>query len=469
MAKLRTAIDSAFWDLNVSTARTLDGTARSIPGEPMPMNGGRTNQALRVQQLSLIGNGFPLGLVPSFSPPSRKELGSFALQSLFLRAAISNWWVGLVGQVRPKKLISKLKEEINAIREEIGPKIEWVDLELSTFKGLPKCFIDKSFYWLGACSHLSLTDSSSVLLNMEKPGEREGQRLKAMFMHKLSDHDITLETAWPERFIDHKGRYWDVPESISLDCSSHVSSSGLRYRFGIHKNSGQPIAVDNTNDAPHPALMPGVCAKAAFSYEKQKEIWREKEEQKDRFIMRNEQLYFRPAYDFHLKEPHATISGIIGGTCAAWVGGGNNTYLGSSRSSFSADLFASAGYTFQHGKFRNLFNDLTRVDARLDIRSAAALAKQVSKLFTGATSDSAKDGLYSPRLNLILQQQVIGPVVFRIDSRYCISSSGIPLPRLEDYVLSLDYSLRVLHSGKVVAWYSPRRNEAMLELRVFEF
>lgn len=464
MAKLRTAIDAAFWDLNVSTSRTLDGTARAIPGEPMPMNGGRATQALRIQQLSLIGNGFPLGLVPSFSPPSKKELGSFALQSLFLRAATSKWWVGLVGQIRPKKLISKLKAEIDVIKEEIGPTIEWEDLELSTFKDLPKCFLDKSFYSLGVCSQLALTKSSSILLSTERSGENEGQRMKAIFAHKLPEHDITLEAAWPERFIDHKGRYWDVPESISLDCSSLISLSGLRYRFGIHKNNGQPIPVDNTNDSPSPALMPGVCAKAAFSYEKQKDIWREKEKDMDLFIARDEKVYFRPAYDVRLKEPHATLSGIIGGNCATWVGGRNNTHLG--RSTFSADLFGSASYTFQHGKFRKLFNDLSRVDARLDIPSAATLAKGVSKLFRSANNDnSARDMLSSPRLNLILQQQVAGPIVFRVDSRFCI----IPSPRLEDYVLSVNYSLRVLNSGKVVAWYSPRRKEAMVELRVFEF
>lgn len=66
--------------------------------------------------------------------------------------------------------------------------------------------------------------------------------------------------------------------------------------------------------------------------------------------------------------------------------------------------------------------------------------------------------------------QVAGPIVFRLDSRFCIDSIyGVPVPKLEDYVLSLDYSLRLLHSGKVVAWYSPKRKEAMVELRLFEF
>ena len=87
---------------------------------------------------------------------------------------------------------------------------------------------------------------------------------------QLPYHDITLEAAWPELFIDHKGQYWDVPESISLDLSSLVSEQGLRYRVGVHKNSGHPQAVNAVNDEAPTSLMPGLCAKAAFSSAKRR-------------------------------------------------------------------------------------------------------------------------------------------------------------------------------------------------------
>ena len=130
---------------------------------------------------------------------------------------------------------------------------------------------------------------------------------------QLPLHDIILNAAWPELFIDRKGRYWNVPESISLDCSSLISESGLRYRFGVHKNSGQPQAVVNSidNDAPA-ALLPGLCAKAAFSYEKKKDLWRQKETKEDLYIKTEKGTFWRPAYDERLKEPHACISAIIG-------------------------------------------------------------------------------------------------------------------------------------------------------------
>lgn len=121
-----------------------------------------------------------------------------------------------------------------------------------------------------------------------------------------------MEAAFPELFIDHKGKYWEVPESISLDCSSLVSDSGLRYRFGIHKNSGQPQAVDSVNAETPLTLLPGLCAKAAFSYEKSKDFWRQQDTKEDVAVETENGQFWRPSYDIRLKEPHAAISGIIG-------------------------------------------------------------------------------------------------------------------------------------------------------------
>lgn len=129
---------------------------------------------------------------------------------------------------------------------------------------------------------------------------------------QLPNHDITLEAAWPELFVDHKGNYWDVPESISLDCASVVSESGLRYRLGLHKNRGKPLAGNQLDDEAPPALMPGLCAKAAFSYEKSRDIWRDREKKEDSIVKTKRGEIWRPAYDIRLKEPHLAVSGIIG-------------------------------------------------------------------------------------------------------------------------------------------------------------
>uniref|UniRef100_A0A2P2IJW9 Uncharacterized protein n=2 Tax=Rhizophora mucronata TaxID=61149 RepID=A0A2P2IJW9_RHIMU len=472
MANLRTAMDSAFWDQPVSSPRTLEGCARSIPGDPFPLAAARANRALRIQQLSLMGNGFPLGIIPSYSPTCQKELGAFSLQSVLLNLGASYHWLALIGQFRPRKLFSSIKAELSNADE----------LDFSAFKDAAKHILDKSLYSFGLFTHLSLSSSTSLMLSTERHGEKKRPRYKMILLQELPDHDITLEAGRPELFIDHKGGYWDVPESISLDLSSLTSESGFRYRFGLHKNSGQPQAVTAINGETPLSLMPGLCGKAAFSYVKSKDFWRQKETKKDILVKKEKGWYWHPSYDTRLNEPHSAISGIIGGTCAVCLDGrkspitsesydnGNISMRTGARSRLSADIFSSICYSFQHGKFRKYYGDLTRVDARLDVCSASALAKAVFNVFRKSSVANAENPLSSPRLNLILQQQIAGPIALRVDSKFSIgSSSGKRGPHMEDLIYSLSYSLRLLRSGKVVAWYSPKRKEGMIELRLFEF
>lgn len=81
---------------------------------------------------------------------------------------------------------------------------------------------------------------------------------------------------------------------------------------------------------------------------------------------------------------------------------------GKKRSPLSADAFGSACFTFQKGQFSKLYGDLTRVDARVDISSASALAKRIFHVIRRSSgSNKSDDTLWSPRLNLIFQQQVL--------------------------------------------------------------
>lgn len=102
---------------------------------------------------------------------------------------------------------------------------------------------------------------------------------------------------------------------MSLDLSSLVSESGFRYRFGLHKNSGHPHALNATNGEAPLSLTPGLCAKAAFSYEKSRDFWRQKEKKEDLIEKTEEGWYMRPSYDVRLKEPRSAISGTIGIFC----------------------------------------------------------------------------------------------------------------------------------------------------------
>lgn len=91
---------------------------------------------------------------------------------------------------------------------------------------------------------------------------------------------------------------------------------------------------------------------------------------------------------------------------AAPRGDGDILLNAKKRNPLSADLFGSVCYTFQHGRFRKLYGDLTRIDARLDICSASAFATRVLNGLKKSSIDRAEIPASSPRLNLIFQQQV---------------------------------------------------------------
>ncbi|KAG0459008.1 hypothetical protein HPP92_022136 [Vanilla planifolia] len=426
-------MDAAFWDLNVASPRTLDGVVRLVAGDPAPSCTARASRTSRPQQLALLRHFLPFKIIPSFSPTLFKELGSFCLQSLLLAPAFNNVWFGLVGQFRPWKLISSIKTEVLSVE----------DFELLTAKDVAKHFFDKSLYAIGLFSQLSLTDDTSLVFNVERHGERKGHQAKAMIFHKIS--------VW------------------------------------FAQNDGEPRTTSSGNEIPL-SLLPGICAKAAFSIEKSRDLW-QKDESKSivEKQLKKESARLIP-YDKQLKDPHAAISVIFGGICEAWFGRKINKDASSETqvadevypalSSFSrrkrlnADLFGSLAFTFQQGRFTNYFNDLTRLDARLDVSSASVVLKDFSRFMSTFFKGQFPEvnPLASTRLNVLVQQQIAGPIVFRVDSRFAFKSlPASHLPCLEDVIFGLSYSLRRLESGKLLAWYSAKRKEGMIELRFFEF
>lgn len=82
----------------------------------------------------------------------------------------------MVGQFRPKKLISDIKREFSAAE----------DLELSVFTSAAKHVLDKSLYSVGLCSQLSIGPSTSLLWSTERHGHKKGKHSKFMLYHKAS-------------------------------------------------------------------------------------------------------------------------------------------------------------------------------------------------------------------------------------------------------------------------------------------
>ncbi|KAM1444123.1 hypothetical protein ACFX2I_040312 [Malus domestica] len=139
---------------------------------------------------------------------------------------------------------------------------------------------------------------------------------------------------------------------------------------------------------------------------------------------------------------------VFYGSCTAWFQDGynpvavdmkadeDNSRSNKKRNPFSAVFFNSLCYTFQHGKFRELYGDLTRIYSRLDICSASALAKRVINGLKSSSANSAKDPMSSPRINLIFQQQIYGPIVFKADSRIALDCVSIVPLKAEESLSS---------------------------------
>lgn len=84
-------------------------------------------------------------------------------------------WLGLVGQFRPKKLISDIKREF----------LNSDEFDLTLLKEAASHFLDKSLYSVSLCSQLSLEPLPSLLWSTEKHGHNKETRNKFMLYKKV--------------------------------------------------------------------------------------------------------------------------------------------------------------------------------------------------------------------------------------------------------------------------------------------
>ncbi|KAH9684173.1 protein TRIGALACTOSYLDIACYLGLYCEROL 4 [Citrus sinensis] len=454
MKKLRWAMEGEFWELDQSTPKSLEGSARAVPGNPNPLGISRGTRLSRPKQIDFMQRFMATPFLPSFSA------GTLQLQRVLPFQFSGDWFATLLGQFNVLKFVSSLKQG-----------------ELSKSRCL-HALRDKSLYALGFCSELLFTDDDTLLLSYDSYGHNNTSRKKAVFCHKFPNHNFTLEALWPGLFVDKCGNYWDVPFSMAADLASVASDSGPSYHLTMHHNSGLPTQFegDENSSAVPASLLPGFSLKNAVAYKKNVDIWRSKAQK----------LKMVQPYDIFLSSPHVSASGIIGAAMTASIGDNSvrspveNDSDGSTgfhlhapdiKSSFSADIFGSVAFTAQHGNFQKLFSDLTRFHARLDFPSG-------SKFLSGATRlaqdyfNSQQPSLETvqavcPKVFFSVQQQIAGPFSFRVDSGVVIDLKNRDI-RAHDSVFAIEYALQVLGSAKAVAWYAPKHQEFMIELRFFE-
>ncbi|GLT80983.1 hypothetical protein SLA2020_523920 [Shorea laevis] len=464
MKKLRWAMDGDFWELDVSTPRTLEGTARAVPGDPLPLGLSRGTRLSRPKQIDFFQRFMTTPCVPSYSSGT-----GFTLQRVLTIPFAEKWISSFLGQFNMTKFVSSMKEN-NVLQQ---PKSTWV-------RNIGKVLKDKTLYALGFSSDFLLTSDDTLLVSLDSYGDNSNNpRKKAVFYHRFPHHDLTVEAVWPGLFVDKKGNYWEVPLSMAVDLASVAADSGASYHLSVHHNDGSPEQFEGDQVAQVPAtLLPGFAVKSAFSYKKNVNIWKSKAKM----------LPMVQPYDIFLSNPQVSASGIIGAAVTAAFGEnsvrsqvvddtqgfkGFSFHAPTSKSSILADTFASLSFTAQLGNFQRLFADLTRFHARLDFLSGSKFLSGANRLaqdyFNSRQPSTEAVKAICPRATLSLQQQIAGPFSFRVDSGVLVDIEDKNWSvHIDEPVFALEYALQVLGSAKAVAWYSPKHKEFMIELRFFE-
>lgn len=467
MRKLRWVMDGGgFWDLDISTPKTLDGSACPVPEDPLTLGLSRGTRLSRPRQLQFMQLFMNAPLHPTFSQPQ-----GFSLQRVLSLPFSDNWFVFLLGQFNLQKFVSSVKSS----NEKPARFSSWL-------KNFGRHLQQKSLYALGLCSEFQLTPDDTLLFGLDSYDYTDKPRGKAVFHHKFPHHDLTVEAVYPGLFVDKIGNYWDVPLSMAIDLASLTTSDSLSgYHLSAHYNSGSPKqfeSIQNQNDRVPQTLLPGLAFKSVFSYRKNLDIWRSE----------TPKLKLIQPYDIFLSNPLVSASGMIGAAATAYFGenstraqidddgqqsSGLFLQAPGIKSSFLADIFGSVSFTAQHGNFQRLFLDLSRFQARLDFPSG-------SKFLLGATSlaqdllNSQKPNMEAvqaicPNATLSLQQQIVGPISFRVDSGIAIDLKNHKWPiQAQDPIFAVEWALQVLGSAKAVAWCCPKRQEFMVELRFYE-
>ncbi|XP_010486226.1 PREDICTED: protein TRIGALACTOSYLDIACYLGLYCEROL 4, chloroplastic-like isoform X2 [Camelina sativa] len=479
MNRLRWVAEGDIWDLDMSTPVTLEATARAVSDDPLPLGVSRGTHLSRSKQVEFFHRFMAAPLIPSFSSIRSNTGdgggdGGFSLQRVLTLPFSNNWFVSLLGQFNVQRFVSEVKKN-----EAFGRRAS--STAASRLNAIGKHLKDKSLYALGFCSELLLTPDDTLLLSYDtyKGDLKKTPRAKAIFNHKFPLHNLTAEAFWPGLFVDKHGEYWDVPLSMAIDLASLPAESGLSYHLCLHHNSGSPKKFNSdTMEVPPPSLLPGLSLKSAVSYRSNMDLWRGT----------TPKLETCKPFDIFLSSPHVAVSGIIGSVMTAAYGensirskfendsegvGGFSLHIPSVNSGFMADALGRASLTAQYGSFQKNFFDLTRFHARLDFPHGL-------RFLTGATS-VAQDLLNSrqpsleafqkicPEVLVSLQQQIVGPFSFRVESGIQIDlKNGATPVTVDKTVFAMEYAIQVLASAKAVAWFSPQQKEIMVELRFFE-
>lgn len=462
MRKLRWAMDGGNWDLDMSTPILIDGLAKAVPADPLPLSLSRGTRLSRPKQIDFMQRFLIAPFVPCFS-----AFNGLSLQRVFTIPFGENLFATVLGQFNVQKFAEKLKKRCVDSEEK-----SWVKMVGEQLK-------DKSLYALNLCGEILLTPNDKLLLSSEAKMDTGMPRRKVVYQHEFMNHNLTMEAVWPGLFVDKSGTYWDVPLSMAVDLASVESDCGSSYHVSLQHNSGTPKPFDGYQAVGAPTMLkPGLCAKSAYSFKRNFELWKS-EMPKVRMVQ---------PYDIFMSNPHITASGIIGAVMTAALGDNNQRsrvvdepvsykhyklHASGAKSTVSTDIFATGSLTAQYGNFQRRFLDLTKVHARLDINSGSkflsAASRVVHDIYCSQLPNTEAIQDMCPTAVVSFQQQIAGPFSLRVDSGLALNvNNGNWKLQVHQPVFAIEHSLYVLGSAKGICWYSPEKKEFMMELRFYE-
>ncbi|KAL8058533.1 hypothetical protein ABFX02_03G025000 [Erythranthe guttata] len=420
MKKLKWAMDGIFWEVDLTTTVTVDRVARPALEDLIPFGLSRGTSLSRPKHIDFFRRFISMPFVPSFS--NCNGLSFHRLISLPLPPfARDTWFPTLLGRFDVHKFTSSLPPRQSQQQE---------NSDASFLHTVWAHVLNPSFYALNFCSEWLLTPQDTFLLSLEKRGNTSF----------FSDHNLTIEAASPILFVDGLGNYWDVPFTLGLDFSSLRSSdTGMSCHFCINHTSGSFHKYDTSLVSVHvvpPSLLLGLCAKCAFSFKKNFDIWRSQAPK----------TKLEQPYDIFLYNLHISASATLGILITASLGENSKVFL-----------------------------DLTRINARVDIPSLSKFVVGASRLAMDLYNTRQAPSIdeiqaICPSASLSIQHKVL--FIFRIDCGVSVDMTKKKerwyMNVINDLVYVVEYALQVIGSAKAVAWYSSTQREFMIELRFFE-
>lgn len=181
-------MEGDFWELDISTPKTIEATARPLPQSPLPLGLSRGTRLSRPRQIDFFQRFMAVPFVPSFSAPN------FSLQRVLAIPFSNNWYgnhffsiilsilvlfylyvfahvicrfTSLLGQFNLHKFVSSVKDP-------------------NSKSTLLQALRDKSLYAFGFFSEFLLTPDDTLLVIFDSYVHNDTTRKKAVYHHKAS-------------------------------------------------------------------------------------------------------------------------------------------------------------------------------------------------------------------------------------------------------------------------------------------